>query len=154
MTSTRPEREPHEPEALSSSWDVGLTELRSQFPDAREGVLFCVWKLRQNPKLTLRDFRAEAALRGIGLSGRSLHSARVLLGWQAPSTRQTPKSSPAASPVQEPASAATRPGAGKSLEERLRHTLTQLREESSADADRLRVAIRKAIDVLEQALED
>ena len=60
--------------------DKLITPLRNRFPQATDGTLFCVHKLLQNPHTTIPDFRQEAALYGIGIGGRSLHSAKVLLG--------------------------------------------------------------------------
>lgn len=70
-------------------WESARHELRARYPEARDGVLFCVFKLSENSDVSLRDFRDEAKLRGVPVSGRSLHSAKVLLGMAAPATRRT-----------------------------------------------------------------
>lgn len=129
---------------ITEAWDATRSKLREQWPDAKEGVLFCVWKLQQDPSLTLRDFRDEAKLRGIALGGRSLHSAKVLLGLEPPAVRRsgdTVRRQRGADP------------AGESLEDQLIHNVKRIQKAAGAEAARLRKAIRAAIQILEDALE-
>ncbi|MBK8978366.1 MAG: hypothetical protein IPM29_20890 [Planctomycetes bacterium] len=164
------------PEALpGESWDDALVRLRGHFPDAREGVLFCVHKLLQDRDIMVRDFKAEADMRGIKLSGRSYHSAKVLLGMAAPPTPRRRKveavvetddgfdveledegEAEAIAPQpatrrQRRSTAEARPG---SVEDALRAAISQIEDAARADAERLRDAIREAIDVLQRALDD
>ena len=140
------------------AWTANLQRLRERFPDAREGVLFCVHKLEQSPDARLTDFRDEAALYGIPLSGRSLNSAKVLLGLAERPTRK-PKAERAApaSPADKPrafAPAKAKPGTGaQALEAQLTDALQQIQSAATAQSQRLREAMHEAIRVLERALE-
>lgn len=168
-------------------WDEAVASLRERFPGKTEGILFCAHKLLSDPEAKLPDFRGEAGLRGIELSGRSLHSAKVLLGLAAPSVRRSPKkpattegsdprvteetadesprartastSKPATTSRATTASKSTRrtPGSpaimaspSEALEAAVRHIQNAAREE----AESLRDAMRSAIEILQDALDD
>jgi hypothetical protein len=138
--------------------------LRQRFPQATDGILFCVAKLEQNPNLGLRDLRPEAKTLGISLAGRSLHSARGLIGLapalvapkppgrrnrppaRVPRTEAKGRGRRALSPTRE--SAADMP-----VETRLLSAVRQLQEAAAAESQRLRTAIEAAIRLLHEALE-
>jgi hypothetical protein len=126
--------------------DPILETLRKRHPGVSDGILFCVYKLEQNPKATLKDFQAEARLRGFALSGRSIHSARVLLGFEQPAPRRKKAS------VEVRSESRPRVGDSPSVEDVLRRTLRQIQEEAQVEAERLRGAIREALGVLQAAL--
>lgn len=145
--------------AVPGTWEGDIAGLQTRFPGTRLGTLFCVHKLEQDADLKLRDFKAEAELRGVALSGRSYHGARVLLGLEAP----TPRRARVVEAVEDEAVgfadvddedlaptglAAT---AGTDLESALR---TAIDAAASQRTGRMRDAIRRAIAVLEEALED
>lgn len=131
-------------ESVASEWEGAIATLRRRYPDASDGILFCVHKLQQDPTLTLRDFRKEAQLHRIPLGGRSLHSARVLLGLEKPAirARKNPRANNHA------------PLIGGSLEDQVIHAVTQIQQSATEQSQRLRAAIREAIQVLRKALED
>lgn len=142
--------------ASTDTWDGILDSLRRRYPGQRDSVLFCIYKLQQNPDLTLRDFRAEADLHGIAMAGRSLHSARLLLGL----TKAEPKA--AALPAdlvppleprarRRPRRASAEPAA--SIEDQVLAAVRQIQTAAGHDAERLRGAIRQAIAILQQALD-
>ena len=155
--------EPLPPQAPADSWDGILATLRRRYPGQRDSVLFCIHKLQQNPELTLRDFRDEAALHGIPMAGRALHSARVLLGLQPAEPRvvsaspATPLTSPLAGEAAGGRRMRRRRGAetaGPSIESRVMAAMQQLRSSADAEADQLRAAIRQAIAILQTAVGD
>lgn len=39
----------------ADTWDGILANLRRRYPGQKDSVLFCIYKLQQNPDLTLRD---------------------------------------------------------------------------------------------------
>ena len=135
-------------QGVAAGWEQARGSLQAEFPKAKEGILFCVWKLRQDPNLTLRDFRDEAQLRNVSLGGRSLHSAKVLLGWEEPSKRRPNGSRPAPVVSKAPATRS-----GDAIEQQLLDNVRRIQEIADADATRLRAAIREAIAVLERALD-
>lgn len=152
------------PAAADGTWESYLPRLRERFPGTKDGTLFCVQKLEENPDLTLKDFKAEAQLRGVPLSGRSLHSAKVLLGMEAPPKRRrtatedepepptpragTRRSRTARSPV---ALDDALGDLGADLENALRRAVD---EAAHARTEQLRDAIRRAVEVLQDALDD
>ncbi len=174
----RPESGRGAPDAvLGESWDDALVRLRGHFPDAKEGILFCVYKLLQDREANFRDFRDEAMTRGVGLSGRSLHSAKVLLGMAEPAKRKpkqraveveeefeddeaprTPTRRPSAPrAVGRPSAVKHRmPAAGStpSVEGALRQAIAQIEEAAQVENARLKDAIRDAIEILQAALDD
>ena len=132
-----------EPQTSSSTpdpWDHARSRLGKKFPGVREGVLFCLYKLQANPDTSLRDFREEAKLRGIPLSGRSHHSAKVLLGLAEKSPRRTPVPRPV-------------PRSEDSIEDQLSSVLQRIQAEATRDGERMRRAIREAIRTLSAALD-
>jgi len=146
--------------AMRDPWELTLERLRERHPGATDGTLFCVHKFEFDPDLTLKDIRGEADLRGIPVSGRSAHSANVLLGRATRSTRRK-KVQPEPEPEQRPASVTPRRGRRPaarvssdtdSLETTLLSAVQQLQDEATADARRLRSAIEEAIAVLQAAL--
>jgi hypothetical protein len=142
------------PAPAADTWDGILAALRRRYPGQKDSVLFCIYKLQQNAELTLRDFRAEAELHGIPMAGRSLHSARLLLGLQRaeaapvaalPDLRTPPR-------AERPVRRARETDGGQGIEERVLAAVRQIQSAAGADADGLRAAIRQAIAVLQRAL--
>jgi hypothetical protein len=141
-------------------WEGLLATLRQRYPGQRDSVLFCVHKLQQNPDLTLRDFRDEAALHGIPTAGRALHSARQLLGLVRNDPAAEAPSSPDAGTETRRQRRQTRrdhdgdDGSGGSIETKVVEAVRQIQSAGREHAERLRVAIRDAITLLQRALDD
>ena len=159
--------------AAADSWDGILAALRRRYPDQKDSVLFCVYKLQQNPELTLRDFRAEAELYGIPTAGRALHSARGLLGLQHDDPKPRAKAAAAAaSPAREDLAADALPrlaraerrkarqqraatvDAGVSVETQVLAAIRQIQSAAGSQSEQLRTAMREAIAILQRALGD
>ena len=150
--------------ANADSWEGMLANLRNRYPGQKDSVLFCIHKLHQNQDLGLPDFREEAALYGIPMAGRALHSAKVILGL-AKAKPRTPKQKPASQPreASTPVAAAETPSrkqrsfaAGKStsIEAQVLAAVRQIQSDAGEDSARLRAAIRQAIAILQRALDD
>ncbi|MCA8943204.1 MAG: hypothetical protein KDB80_11645 [Planctomycetes bacterium] len=123
-----------------------MDHLRQRFPNASDSTLFCVFKLQSDSDLSLRDFRAEARLHGLEIGGRSLHTARVLLGLQEPNPT-TPR-------IRRPARVDPTPSpASEELERSLIAAVQQIQSSATAESNRLRNAMRTAVDVLQRALD-
>lgn len=142
------------PPPSTDSWEGILETLRRRYPGQKDSVLFCIYKLQQNPDLTLRDFAAEAKLYGIPTAGRALHSARQLLGLI--------KETPLAQPVLEEVPVARRrrertsepDDGGASIETKVLAAVRQIQSAASSEAEQLRAAIRQAIAILQRAVGD
>lgn len=129
-----------------------LDNLRRRFPGCSDGILFCILKLQENPDLGLRDFRHEAELLGLRLAGRSLHSARVMLGLSQPARRRTAADQPSDGAVERaPASPSRRAPRRVDDADDLVHTLRQLHT-GAASSDRMRQAITEALRLIRDAL--
>lgn len=149
--------EPALPVVAEDLWARMMADVRSRFPKVTNGVAFCILKLEQNADLRLRDFKSEAELHDIRLSGRSFHSARVALGWDAQPVR-SPRSVAAPQDVRpEPvARPATAPRAEAS-EVRESAAITALREfeaRNVGEVAALRAAIRDVLAIVDTALAD
>lgn len=150
--------------ATADSWDGILANLRSRYPGQKDSVLFCLYKLQSNPKLGLPDFREEAALHGIPMAGRALHSAKVLMGLATvkPRARQKARTQPTAAPdsgSEGSAARVRRQRAGVdttdvSIETKVLDAVRQIQSAATAEADELRTAVRQAIAILQRALGD
>ena len=152
-----PETDPSESKQAdnepSDGWDATMALLRSKFPKASDGILFCVHKLQQDPYLTLRDFRAEANLHGITLGGRSLHSAKVLLGMQKPAVRRKRIEADDDDRRDELEHHHSHDlDDGSSVEDKLIAAVQRIQEEATRESTRLRAAIKETIEVLQRAL--
>lgn len=144
------------PAPAADTWEGILAALRRRYPGQKDSVLFCIYKLQHNSELTLRDFRAEAELHGIPMAGRSLHSARILLGLQKTEAASAPALEPI-EPIERPARRRPRDTApaddgGASIETRVLAAVRQIQSAAGAESDQLRAAIRQAIAILQKAL--
>lgn len=144
----------------NDTWDSILDKLRRRYPGQKDSVLFCIYKLQQNPDLTLRDFKAEADLYGIPTAGRALHSARVLLGLAKAEPKVSASSVPQYS--EQAGTERTRERRlrqrqeqaeeGESIEHRVLAAVRQIQSAAGADSGHLRTAIRQAVAILQRAL--
>lgn len=155
----------------ADTWDGILANLRRRYPGQKDSVLFCIYKLQQNPDLTLRDFRAEAELYGIPMAGRALHSARGLLGLRqdepkpratAAAAETTERDELAADALPRLARAERRrvreeraaAGGDGSIETQVLAAIRQIQNKAGGEAEQLRAAMRQAIAILQRALGD
>ena len=139
----------HASEPAPDGWAASLEALRAHFPGQKDSVLFCVHKLQQNPAFSFRDLRDEAADRAIPMSGRSLHSAKVLLGITEAKPRR-----PTTTPAQSAKRSAADVRSGHAIEAQVLSAVRQIQTAANGEATRLRTAIKQAISVLQRALDD
>lgn len=143
----------------ADTWEGILAALRRRYPGQKDSVLFCIYKLQHNPDLTLRDFREEAALHRIPMAGRSLHSARVLLGLtKAERAPESPPEAPAVEPLPRLVRANKRGSDAKStdggsIEDKVVAAVRQIQSAAGAQSEQLRAAIQQAIAILQRALD-
>jgi hypothetical protein len=160
-----------------SNWNEAVEGLRERFPGTKDSILFCIHKLEQDANLGLKEMRDEATEAGISLAGRSLHSAKVLLGMGEPVTRK-PRAAKAEAPTEDeaPAPAEEAPkkrrgrpkGSGKkaaaprenkggngsfrSIESQMMGAIRQIHEAAAKQNDALVNAVEEAIAILQAAL--
>lgn len=135
-------------------WETILDTLRRRYPGNRDSTLFCIFKLQQNPDLGLRDLRSEAMLHGLTLAGRSLHSARVLLGIE--SAAKTRAEAPAAETVPDRRQRRQRQQRSDddSIEDKVIQAVRQIQDHAGARTQNLRQAIQRAITILQDAIDE
>ena len=144
------------------SWEGILANLRSRYPGQKDSVLFCLYKLQSNPKIGLPDFRDEAALHGIPMAGRALHSAKVLMGLATakPRAPNRPRPDVTADPVGNAPNKRTRrhrsgsDTSDESIENQVLDPVRQIQSTAAAKSDNLRHAVREAIKILQKALDE
>ena len=139
--------------AATNGWDRTFATLRDRYPNASEGILFCVHKLQQDAHLRLTDFRDEAKLHGITLGGRSLHSAKVLLGMERPSVRRSKKVIEESSrPVQFSKRRAEAQLDSAAAQDTLIDAVKRIQDAATMESQNLRKAIGEAVEILQKAL--
>lgn len=149
--------DPVVPLVVDDLWERMMADVRRRFPKVTDGVAFCILKLEQNADLRLRDFISEAELHDLRLSGRSFHSARVALGWEAQPVRKprTAAVLPDAPPV--PIAKVDAPPRAKAPEVRESAAIMALREFEARNAGEvaaLRAAIREVLAIVDAAIDD
>lgn len=137
----------------ADTWEAILENLRRRYPGQKDSVLFCIYKLQQNPDLTLRDFKEEAALHGIPTAGRALYSAKGLLGLLKPEA-PAPAAAPAPAPPRRRVRAPEADDGGASIESKVVAAVRQIQTAAGAETEQLRAAVRQAIALLQRAIGD
>lgn len=137
----------------ADTWEAILENLRRRYPGQKDSVLFCIYKLQQNPNLTLRDFKEEADLHGIPTAGRALYSAKGLLGLLKPEA-PAPAAAPAAPTGRRRVRAPESDDGGASIESKVVAAVRQIQTAAGAEAEQLRAAVRQAIALLQRAIGD
>jgi hypothetical protein len=146
--------DPPTPAPAADTWEAILDALRRRYPGQKDSVLFCIYKLQQNPDLTLRDFGAEAKLYGIPMAGRALYSARQILGLVGQEAARASMTLPEAPPPHRSRGRGPRPEmeSGESIENKVLAAVRQIQSAAGAQSDGLREAIRQAVAILQRAL--
>jgi len=144
------------PEAApkGGSFPAAVDSLKARFPKATDGILFCIYKLEQDPGLKIPDFRDEARKHGISLGGRALHAAKLLLGLKTAAPKPSGKTKPGGKAKKRKPRPVKQKGGDVSLEDQVMQAITQIQASATDQSARLREAMRQAIRVLEDALDE
>lgn len=144
MTETAP---------TTNGWDAEFAILKSRFPKVRDTILFCLHALQQTPAIAIGDLKAQADMHGFRITGASVAGAKRLLA------KQKPVADVAAEPATEAAPPTTRRRRPQreepevDIEAVIRSAVGQIQGQGEAKEQRLREAIRKAVEVLRVAIE-
>lgn len=171
QTSETPSADVSNADIVRMSWDEALPVLRQRFPKASDGILFCVQKLLLDTELALPQIRGEAELHNLKIGGRSVHSAKVLLGLAEKSVRRkkvvepevteteveveaqpTITRRPRAKAATTPSRAAPSSAAPSTATDTLVAAIQQIQDGAREEAEQLRAAMRDAIQILTDAL--
>ena len=149
MTATDTMTEPDTTNSIDP-WDAQFAALKARFPKAKDSIVFCIHALQTTPGIALDDLKAQAALHGLRVTGASVTAARRLLAPAAapgdaaadapvePTSRRTRQRRPAAAPMDP--------------EAMIREVAEKIRRHGDAEAERLRAAITKAVELLTAAV--
>ena len=132
------------------SWTAQLEQLRARYKHVRPPILAALNILLHDQNVSIDDAKARAALHGVKITAASVGAARTLL-----SRMETPNALAAATPHPEPVREPRRSRAVEKpidAEELVRGFVAKLQGQGSAEAERLREAMRKAIAVLQVAV--
>ncbi len=150
MTATEKPTETTTP----GTWAHNLAALQARYPKAREPILAALAALMQNPDIDAEHAKAVAAANGIRITAASIAAAQRLLSRQDATTGiAPPKDKPAKALAKtRPGRPARRPDANLDVEALIRATAERIQTQGSAEVDRLRDGIRKAIGALQAVL--
>jgi hypothetical protein len=142
--------------ASESTWDAQLKALKARYPAVRDTILFCLHALTENPDAEVEDLKALASDHGLRVTAASVNGAKTLLA--RASTAPAPKAKATAEGGTEDEQ--PRPRRPRSAEPAadtdalIRGLVGKLEARSSAEADKMREAMRRAIGILMAACAD
>jgi hypothetical protein len=131
-------------------WTTDLAALQARYPKVREPILAALLAITQNPGAELDDLKKFAAKHGVRITAASVAAAERLRSRQddQPAVLTTPVLS-AKTAARRPPPAA--PAAPVDAEALIRQVADKIQAAGSLEAERLRGAIRKAIELLQAA---
>jgi len=139
--------------ANAGTWDAAFAALKARYPKAKDTIVFCIHAMRVNPEIALDDLKAQAAMHGIRVTAASVNAAQRLM---APQPARGAQDAVEAEAPAKPKARRGRPARAATgeldAEAMLRAVVAKMQAQGSAEAERLRVTIRRAVAVLEAAL--
>ena len=140
----------HTSPTTMSTWNAEFAALKARFPHAKDTIVFCVHALMQSPNIGIDDLKSQAALHGLRVTAASVTAARRLM---AEGNAQVPAAAPvaAAAPQRQPrrVRAADAPVDTEAL---IRQVVGRIQNQGSAETERLKDAVRKAVAILQAAV--
>ena len=142
------------PTPTPDTWSNQLEQLRARYKHVRPPILAALNILAQKPNIAIEDAKAQASLHGVRITAASVSAARTLLSrMDAPRVPATATSKTGATAtLQRPARRARATESTVDAEALIRGVVGKLQTQSSAETERLRGAMRKAIHALTIAL--
>jgi hypothetical protein len=137
--------------APTDPWTTDLAALQARHPKVREPILAAMLAITQNPGAEIDDLKQFAAEHGVRITAASIAAAERLRSRQddQPAVPTTPALA-AKTAARRPRPAA--PAAPVDAEALIRQVADRIQAAGSVEADRLRGAIRKAIELLQAAV--
>jgi hypothetical protein len=132
----------------TDSWTAQLEQLTARFKHVRKPIVAALNVLLHSRAISNDDAKAQAAARGFRITAASIAGARTLL------EKMDARTTTAAAPIAPPARPQRRVRAPEPVdaEALVRGFVAKLKGQGNAEAERLRVGIRKAIAVLQAAV--
>jgi len=155
MTTTETKTESTATSPADASWTESFEALKARYPKQREAIVMALHILMHDPKIASDDAKAQAKLHGVRITAASLSAAQRLLsrqddgdGAEAPKVRKAPATAKTGR-VRRPRAA----GKDVDAEALIKQVVVKIQHAGNAEADRLREAMRKAIAVMQAAVE-
>lgn len=145
----------NDPAPTTDTWTAQLDQLRDRYKHLRPAVLAAVNVLLHDENISDDDAKARAAAHGVRITAASLNAARTVLSRMdtttniGSTTTTAPTTAPATAPTRRRVRAAEPAVDAEAL---IRQVVGRLQTQSSAEADKLREAMRKAISLLQTAV--
>ena len=137
----------------TDTWAAQLEQLKLRYKHIRPPILAALNILLHNKDIELDDAKAQATLHGVRITAASVAAAQRLLsrmGDQPAAATTATKRAPAA--AERPARRPRAPARELDAEALVRGVVAKIQGQGTAEADRLRDAMRKAIAVLQAAV--
>ena len=139
----------------TDTWTAELAQLRARYKHVREPILVALNILLHDENVALEDAKARAAMRGAKITAASVNAAQRLLARQDEPREATATTDAATAPSKTAGSVrpARAPQPAPNAEALIRDVVQKLQGQGNAEAERLRAAMRKAMAVLQAAVE-
>ncbi len=153
--------------AAPDPWEADLARLRARFPKANASVLICIHALQQEVDVSLDDMRARAAMHGIRVTAASLMAGRRALGLSPPPAVRVREVEDADEPLEaveqrdaanlavaedRPVARRRQAPASSSRADEVERLLREFVAKADEERQRLRGAVRRVIEVVDEAL--
>jgi hypothetical protein len=147
MTATDPANN-----TMTATPNISVAELRLRYKHVREPILVALHLLLQDNEISIGDAKAKAGAMGTRITLASILAARRLMA-----KMDAAPPAPAAAPVAttaptRPARRPRAPEAAQDTEALVRGVVAKVRAQEGAESERLRAAIRRAVELLNSAL--
>ena len=151
MTATETQPNP----TPTDDWNAQFAALKTRFPKVRDTILFAFYLLQSDPDIVLDDLKARAKLHGIRVTASSVTAAQRLLARTSATNGAAAGSAAANSAPPKPRGTRQRRAtkAPLDVESLIRMTVSKVQDQGAVEAERLREAIRKAVAVLQTAIQ-
>ncbi len=145
------------PVPLTDTWATEIAHLRSRYKTVHEPILAALNLLLQDANISDEDAKSRAATRGVRITAASINGARNLLakrdGQEAAATPTVPDAAPATAAAPVRAARRVRAADGNvDAAAMIQQVVAKLQQQGSVETERLKDAIRKAIQVLTVAV--
>jgi hypothetical protein len=140
------------PASTTTKPNISIDELKSRFANVREPIVVALHILLQEPEISLEDAKGAAKAYGVRITAASVAGARRLL--ERMDAEPAAPAAPTAATTT-PTRHARRPRATEATQDAeslIKAVVAKLRVQEGAETERLRNAIRKAVELLNAAL--
>jgi hypothetical protein len=135
----------------NDTWTAEMAQLRTRYKAVREPILAALNLLQQDLDISDADAKARAAMRGVRITAASINGARNLLAKRDTAEAPMAKEAPATHAAPVPRRARPAPAA-IDAEGMIKQVVAKLQSQGTAEVERLRETMRKAVAMLTAAI--